>query len=222
MPDWLPWLYAEGGSTSSQPDARVELEIGFGKGRYLLQRAAAEPHNRFLGIEIVSFYFRLVARRAARRKLANLSLMQCEALYALSALLPRGFADAVHVYHPDPWPKARHHKRRLFDVESLDLLLAALKPSGELYFASDHVAYADVVEFLLRSHPGLQVEQPSAWPEGPRTHYEAKFVQLGQPVRRLVVRWVDPDQRRLVHPRGQYGLASAWSEPEDLSEQISG
>lgn len=228
---WLPWLDAVSGcgaaqASSEQPRAdsppRVELEIGFGKGRYLLGRAAAEPHNRFLGIEIVSQYFRLVARRAARRRLDNLSLLHAEALYALATLLPRGFADAVHVYHPDPWPKARHHKRRLFDVESIDLLLAALKPTGELLFASDHVAYSDVVEHLLRSHSALSVESVDAWPEGPRTHYEAKFVALGQPVRRLVARFAEPERREVIHPDGLVQLASAWTEPVDLSEKLEG
>ena len=79
-----------------------EVELGFGKGRYLLARAQAEPARRFLGVEVVSKYFRLLTERARRRGLANLLTVRAEALYALAALLPRSFAAAVHIYFPNP------------------------------------------------------------------------------------------------------------------------
>ena len=163
-----------------------EVEIGFGKGRYLLARAAAEPARRFLGIELAGEYFRLAARRLVRRGLANVALVRAEALYLLAAVLPRGFASTVHVYFPDPWPKSRHHRRRLFSPTSLDLLFGALAPGGGLAFATDHLDYGAEVAEILRSAPELDVrEVAGGWPEGPRTNYEAKYVAEGRPILRL-------------------------------------
>ena len=119
------------------PGGPWEVELGFGKGRYLLRRAEESRERRFLGIEVAGKYYRLAATRAERRGLENLLLIRGEALYALSALLPSGFAEAAHVYFPDPWPKSRHQKRRLFDRETVDLVLGTLARGGRLFFATD-------------------------------------------------------------------------------------
>src|SRR5436305_9968338 len=92
-----------------------EVEIGFGKGRYLLRRCQEDPDRRFLGIEVAGKYQRRFVERARRRGLANWIALRGEALYLLAAVLPRRFATAVHVYFPDPWPKSRHQKRRSLD-----------------------------------------------------------------------------------------------------------
>lgn len=163
-----------------------EVELGFGKGRYLLRRAAEGPARRFLGIEIVGEYFRLAARRARRRGLRNLTLLQGEALYLLCAVLPTGFASAVHAYFPDPWPKARHHRRRLYDVETVDLVLGLLRPGGRFFFASDHPEYGPAVAELLESRPELEVSRRDrVWDDGPRTNYEAKYVAEGRAIVRV-------------------------------------
>lgn len=188
-----------------------EVELGFGKGRYLLERALAEPGRRFLGIEMAGKYFRILARRAVRQNVANLLLIRGEALYLLAALLPRRFAAVVHVYFPDPWPKDRHHKRRLFDVESVDLVLDLLSPGGSLYFATDHLEYADVVADILGTHPSVDLRTlPGGWPDGARTNYEAKYMAHGRPIRRLEVR-VRRDAARL-HPAGRAGVLVASGE----------
>ncbi len=185
-------------------DGPLELEIGFGKGRFLLARAAEQPSVRLLGIEMASKYFRLVERRAERRGLDNVALLCGEAAYLMSAVLPGRTFRAVHVYFPDPWPKDRHHKRRLFDRETVDLLLALLAPGGQLFFATDHLDYGAVVAELLESHPALSVERVAGWPEGPRTNYEIKYEREGRPILRLVVT-LRPDVS-LIHPEGLEGL----------------
>jgi len=94
---------------------------GLLQGGDLLRRAQEDPARRFLGVETASKYFRLLATRARRRRVHNLLTVRGEALYLAAAVLPAGFATALHVYFPDPWPKSRHHKRRLIDAESIDL-----------------------------------------------------------------------------------------------------
>ena len=206
-------VYGEGGDAVAPLDALLpacgpwELEVGFGKGRFLLARAAAEPARRFLGIELAREYFRLAAGRLARRKLGNLALLRGEALALLATALPRAFATAVHVYFPDPWPKSRHQKRRLFAAESVDLLVGAVAPAGALYFATDHLDYGGEVRVLLESYPGVAVvERVGGWPEGPRTNYEAKFVAAGRPILRLEVR---PAGTHDLHPRGEREVLAA-------------
>ncbi len=184
-----------------------EVELGFGKGRFLLRRAAENPAGRFLGVELAAEYFRLAARRAARRGLGNLALLHGDALFLLSAVLPRGFAQAVHVYFPDPWPKSRHHKRRLFDPETVDLVLGLLRPAGRLYFATDFLEYGERVCAILAGYPGLEQRRLPAWPDGPRTNYEAKYLAEGRPILRLEA--MAASVAAVLHPAGEQGVLSA-------------
>lgn len=206
-------------SGAEEPAPAWEVEIGFGKGRYLLRRAEAEPERRFLGIEIAGEYFRLVARRLARRGLANLVLLEGEAQYLAAARLPRGFAEAVHVYFPDPWPKSRHQRRRLFSPESVDLVLGLLRPGGRLFFATDFLDYGVEVRDLLASHPATVVRVlDGPWPEGARTNYEAKYIVEGRPILRLEVELAGEPS---PHPRGlrelEVGPATGFAEVDEDS-----
>jgi tRNA (guanine-N7-)-methyltransferase len=185
-----------------------EVELGFGKGRFLVERAGRHPERRFLGIEIASKYYRLTARRARRRGLGNVLVVRGEALYLLATVFPPAFAAAVHVYFPDPWPKSRHHKRRLFDPETVDLVVGLLAPGGELSFATDHPEYGELVAGILAGVPGLAVERlPGPWPEGARTNYEAKFMAEGREVLRLRAKL--DDRPADLHPGGRCGILVA-------------
>lgn len=207
------------GADAGSGDAGWELEIGFGKGRYLLRRARESPRRRFLGIEIAARYFGIMVDRARRRGLGNVLALRGEALYALSAVLPRGFADVVHVYHPDPWPKARHHKRRLFDPETVDLVLGTMRPGATLYFATDHLDYGELVVEILERHPALTVCRLNGpWPDGPRTNYEDKYMEEGRQILRLVVT-ADSDESPGLHPDGRAGIVAAVQLPEDDDEE---
>ena len=191
-----------------------EVEIGFGKGRFLLAQAKANPSRRYLGIEVVSKYQRLLAGRAARQDVGNLVAIRGEALYLLGSVLPLGFADTLHVYFPDPWPKARHLRRRLFDAESLDLLVGTLRPNGRLCFASDFVEYGEKVVALLEGMPGLtttRIEAP--WPDGARTNYEAKYMREGRPIVRAIAQRTDTVAH--LHPHGIAGIVAATSRRQD-------
>jgi tRNA (guanine-N7-)-methyltransferase len=197
-----------------------EVEIGFGKGRYLLRRAAEEPHARFLGIEVAPSYHRLVVERARRRGLRNVVAARGEAQAVLATVLPRGFARAVHVYFPDPWPKSRHERRRLFDAESVDLVLGLLRPGGTLWFATDFLAYGEAVAALLAAHPRAAVRRLAGlWPEGPRTNYEAKYVAEGRPILRLEVEWRGAEGAGALHPDGVAGVLAAYRPDAAAAEE---
>jgi tRNA (guanine-N7-)-methyltransferase len=201
---------------------RWEVEIGFGKGRYLLARAAAEPEQRFLGIEVAGEYFARLEQRARKRGLANLLAVRGAAELVMATMLPHGFARAVHVYFPDPWPKARHERRRLFDADSVDLVLSLLAPGGRLYFATDFLAYGEHVQALLAGHPRVSVRAlDEGWPEGPRTNYEAKYVAAGRPILRLEVGWAGAEGAQALHPAGARGLLAAYREPAGPADEPS-
>ncbi len=194
-------------------DGPWELELGFGKGRYLLQRAAALPERRFLGIELVSKYYRMARHRGQRRGLSNLAVCRGEAHYLLATAIPRGFADQVHVYFPDPWPKAKHHKRRLFDPETVDLVLGAIRPGGKLVFATDFLDYGEIVVEILSSHPDLTLELiDGPWPDGARTHYESRFVREGKPILRLHAHLAQDAKPGALHPDGRAAVLAAVAE----------
>ena len=129
---------------------------------------------------------------------------------------PPGFASALHVYFPDPWPKIRHHKRRLFDPETVDLVLRLLRQGGRFSFATDFLDYGEKVAEILSGYPGLRFERRDRpWDEGPRTNYEAKYEIEGRPILRLEG-VLEIDGRDVpLHPRGARAvMAATWVDEE--------
>ena len=169
--------------------APVELEIGTGKGRFLMESAAARPERDFLGLEIEREYAILVRERAGRRRLTNLRVEGLDGKEFVKRRLEPAALAAMHVYFPDPWPKKRHHKRRLFDAAFAAAAARALEPGGLLRVASDHEEYWKVIEEVLGAQPGLVRLAPSEtgpWSSG--TNYELKFAASGRPVFQAVFR----------------------------------
>lgn len=204
---------AELETTLERRRGALEIEIGFGKGRHLLARAAADPASTFVGIESAPLYWEATTRRAARRGLDNLITICGDALYVLAVCLERECARAVHVYFPDPWPKTRHHRRRLLDVSTVDLVIGALVPGGALYFATDHAEYGAAVEEVLGRYAAVTVERlDGRWPDGERTHYETKYEREGRPILRLVIERRAPSRAGLLHPEGVAAVAGESTE----------
>ena len=127
----------------------VEVEIGPGKGAFLLARAAARPELNFLGLEYAKSYCSYAADRCRRAGLQNVRLLRCEALHFFSTCLPDACLWRVHIYFPDPWPKRRHHSRRLFQPTFVRQLRRTLRPGGQLLVVSDHLAYFQQIAALL-------------------------------------------------------------------------
>lgn len=170
--------------------APVELEIGSGKGTFLLRQARAHPERDFLGIEWANKFYRFAADRMARWGLTNVRMLRTDAREFVIRRLPPSSLAAIHVYHPDPWPKKRHHKRRMFNAAFLTAAVAALKPAGRLAIQTDHAGYFEAIEKLTRGWPGL-VAVPfadaefGAADERTQTNYEIKYTREGRPIHRL-------------------------------------
>jgi tRNA (guanine-N7-)-methyltransferase len=171
--------------------APVEMEIGVGKGRFLLNAAAARRDRDFFGLEIEAEYAAIVRVKAERAGLANLRVERLDGKAFVHARLAPGSLSALHVYFPDPWPKKRHHKRRLVDPAWAAAAARALAPGSVLRVASDHAEYWSVIDAVLSAEPlfrKLTEEEAGEWSTG--TNYELKFVKTGRPIRKAVFRRV--------------------------------
>ncbi len=163
--------------------APVELELGFGKGRFLLLSAQGRPDADFVGVELSRKWFLEGKRRILKESPPNLRILRAEAMVFLSEKVASASLAALHVYHPDPWPKRRHHKRRLLTPAFLAEAQRVLAPGGELRVTTDHADYARVIARLLAAAPALTL---LAWPEDelPGTHFELKYRREGRAIHR--------------------------------------
>ena len=153
----------------------VEIEIGCGKGRFLVQAAARWADHDFLAIEQVNALIRKVASKARRNGRANIRLLRTNAREIFAHQLAPGSLRRVHVYFPDPWPKRRHAKHRLLADPMPDAIAAALEPGGELLLATDHDAYFREVVARLARHPEFVRVLPDVFAEIPRGGFDALF-----------------------------------------------
>lgn len=164
-------------------DHPVEVEIGAGKGTFVVAAAEAHPESNFVAIELSKPYAEHVRDRVRRRNLRNVRVVRAEAARFLGEHAPPGSLRAVHVYFPDPWPKKRHHKRRLLQPSFVDAVAAALAPGGELRLVTDHEAYFAEATALCDQHAALQAA-PYPAGETDLTNYERKYRVEGRPIHR--------------------------------------
>lgn len=172
-------------------DNPVELEVGCGKGLFLLNAALASPSTNFLGIEIVRKYQLFTATRIALRKIPNVLVACGDGKAFLRDRVPARSLQTIHVYYPDPWWKTRHHKRRLFTAEFVELCVRSLQPGGGLSLATDVPEYFAVMLSLCRSHPRLSEAAPPETLEATHdldylTNFERKARKQGKPVFRAL------------------------------------
>ena len=174
------------------PDAArrpIDLEIGSGKGTFLVRQAAARPGINHLGLEYAKAYWRYTADRVRRHGLENVRVVHAEAGAFVRWHLPDAAVRQVHVYFPDPWPKKRHHKRRLIQAPFLrDLWRVIVAPqqdddaeAGCVRIATDHADYfawiEDAAAAVSDIYERLPFESPAAAEPGEwvGTNYERKF-----------------------------------------------
>jgi tRNA (guanine-N7-)-methyltransferase len=155
----------------------LHVDVGCGKGRFLLARAAAHPEWNFLGIDRMLRRIRKVDNKAQRRHLDNVRLFRMDAFYATAFLLPTESVSTFYIFFPDPWPKKRHHDHRIFNNEFIDAVFRTLKSGGEMHFATDHLPYFEEVLAALRAD-GRFEEIPAFEPiEAEKTDFEIYYIQ---------------------------------------------
>ena len=175
--------------------APVGLEIGFGSGQALLDWAEASPDWNLLGIEVYEPGIGSLLKGTAERALTNVRVISEDAAEVLAAWIPAGALHEVRVFFPDPWPKKRHHKRRLINPPFAALLAERLRPGGRLRLATDWREYAEQMLQVLNAEAGLVNEAGDGF--APRfegrniTRFEARGQRLGHRVWDLCYRRPD-------------------------------
>lgn len=169
-----------------KPGPKV-LEIGFGNGETLVQQAEENPDKNFLGIEVHEPGIGHCLLRARNTGVENLRLIAHDAIEVLTHQIPHASLSRVNLYFPDPWPKKRHHKRRIVQADFLDLIADRLNASGTLNIATDWADYVEHIDDILsrsarfdcaerRQHDG---DQPI---DRPRTKFELRGINKGHKV----------------------------------------
>ena len=167
------------------------LEIGFGMGETTAAIAKAHPQNDYLAVEVHTPGVGSLLKQIEELGLTNIRIVQHDVVEVLQHALPPECLDGVHIFFPDPWPKARHHKRRLIQPEFVALLCRHLKPGGYVHAATDWKEYADQILQVFRSEPQLAntVVDYAPRPEyRPLTKFEQRGLRLGHGVWDLIFR----------------------------------
>ncbi|HWP41148.1 MAG TPA: tRNA (guanosine(46)-N7)-methyltransferase TrmB [Tepidisphaeraceae bacterium] len=164
----------------------VEVEIGIGKGTFLLDQAKSRPDTNFLGIEYARWYWRYASDRLRRHGCHNARTVRAEAGYFISEFVPDASVSVLHIYFPDPWPKKRHHKRRLIQPPFMQQVVRILAPGGRLQVVTDHHQYFEQIEHVVQSTPGMQIidyNRPGSAADGEfvGTNFERKYKREGRP-----------------------------------------
>ena len=174
----------------AHPERPLEVDLGCGKGRFLLARAARHPQTNFLGIDRMLRRIRKVDNRARRLDLDNIRLLRMEAYYATAFLIPNAAVSVYYIYFPDPWPKVRHEGHRLFNARFLDALIRTLAPGGGIHFATDHRPYFEQVADIFAQDPRFAAMPPLVLPEEEQTDFEGAYRGV-KPIGRLSLRKVE-------------------------------
>jgi tRNA (guanine-N7-)-methyltransferase len=166
----------------------IEVDLGCGKGSFLLWAATANPARNYLGVERLLRRVRRVDRKAVRIGLSNLRLVRLEAMYLVSKLIPEESVSTYHILFPDPWPKRRHHARRLISVEFLADLHRTMTPAGAINCATDHEQYFEWIQQSFLASTRFAAAEPIVLPPEAQSDFEKEFVAAGKQVYRC--RWV--------------------------------
>ena len=172
----------------------VHIEIGSGKGTFLVGEAQSLPDDNFLGIEWAGRYYRYAVDRIGRWGLTNVRIIRTDAAAFLAEHVPDDCVDCFHIYFPDPWHKKRHNKRRLICPANLDHFIRCLKTAGQIRIATDHADYFDQIKTVLAAR-GEQLEEiyflrPAGAETGEYvgTNFERKYIKDQRPIYTMAVR----------------------------------
>jgi tRNA (guanine-N7-)-methyltransferase len=175
-------------------DAPLEVDLGCGDGSFLIGMAREFPERRFLGVERLLGRVRKVCRKITRESLPNANVLRLESRYAVEWLLPHNSVSRLHLLCPDPWPKFKHHRRRILQPEFLQAVHDVLVPGGEFLFMTDHEEYHEWAKERFDAFPGFE---RLPWEDGdffyPKTDFQQLWESLGKSMYRTRC-------RKLVNP----------------------
>jgi len=166
-------------------DNPVELEIGIGKGLFIYNAGREHPDRNYIGIEIARKYLRKARDRVEKRPVTNVRFVHGEAFEFMEKFLPAATLAAIHIYFPDPWPKKRHHKRRLFSKEFIALAHDRLRSGGLFLIATDHAGYWTWISEVMATQTYLEPCEVLPRPPGEAdglTNYEIKYKEEGRAI----------------------------------------
>ena len=166
----------------------LHVDLGCGDGSFLCALAQRLPDKNFFGIERLSGRVQSSARTAA--SLDNVRLLQVESSYAVRYLLPAGSVETFYLLFPDPWPKRRHHRRRIVTPDFLNSIHVALEHNGVIYIATDHLDYFRKIKETAELIPGFAIDDADV--DLPQSRFWLIFAQKSAPIHWLALRKVSP------------------------------
>ncbi len=160
--------------------APLEVEIGAGKGDFILQRARQTPQRNFLAVELAGSVFQWLSIRIARSGLNNLKAIRADARPVVNLMLPAASVRAFHIYFPDPWPKSRHSRHRLFTPALIAGLARCLEPGGQVFAATDVDWYFEYIGALFAQSGFQATGEPAEGAQ--RSGFGRRFASEGKPI----------------------------------------
>jgi tRNA (guanine-N7-)-methyltransferase len=170
--------------------APLEVDLGCGDGSFLTELASQNPQRNFLGVEKLFGRVRSACKKIARLELRNARILRADIPHTAQQLLPAGSVEVFHLLFPDPWPKRRHHVRRVFTSELLRSLARALTANGLFRVATDDTDYFQEMTRVLRRVSFFQEREDATAAALPSTTFEKRFRERGLEIHRLVLRKV--------------------------------
>jgi len=164
----------------------IYLEIGSGKGEFIAQASAQKPNVNFIGIELKSRRITTISKKLDPEINSNVKLFRSYVTTEFMNRFPAESIDRIYVFHPDPWPKKRHYKKRLIQTDFLDALYKVLKSDGEVYLSTDFKDYADWIIDHFKANDGFASFYEEGYSREPysehiETYFEIKHKKLGAP-----------------------------------------
>lgn len=166
-------------------DHPVEIDLGAGDGGFVANRAKANPGTNFLAVERLLGRARKIVKKAFRQNLPNLRVLRLETSYLMRYMVPAQSVSIVHLMFPDPWPKRRHHERRIVQSEFVKSVAVALQPGGEFRFTTDHAEYFSVAVPVIQAEPLLKSAPLWDFAADPQTEFQTEFLAEGRVINRV-------------------------------------
>ena len=165
-------------------DNPVVLEIGSGKGRFLVRHAEEIPSTNILGIEKSLHYHRHIVDRIVRHGIPNVRVINFDAFPVLQRMLPAKSIQEIHIYFPDPWPRPREQKRRIIRPETAVEMARVLRDDGRGWYVTDHKSYFEAAVPVMAAV--FAIEAGEIRHDPPRTNYEAKYQKEGRAIYQIL------------------------------------